>query len=107
MQGGVCSPILANIYLHYSFDLWLNKTRKHAQGDVLMVRYADDAVLGFQKHRDVREYLSVLKQRLGKLGLKVHPQKTRQVRFERFALSHYREEQGSLGRLIFWVLPTI
>lgn len=100
-QGAVCSPILANIYLHYSFDLWLNKTRKHAQGDVVMVRYADDAVLGFQKHRDARECLSALKQRLGKFGLKVHPEKTRLVRFGRFALSHYREEQGKPGTFDF------
>jgi hypothetical protein len=84
----------------------MNKTRKHAQGDVVMVRYADDVVLGFQKHRDARECLSALKQRLGKFGLKVHPEKTRLVRFGRFALSHYREERGSPERLIFWDLPT-
>ncbi|EAA4188435.1 hypothetical protein QF20_004425 [Salmonella enterica subsp. enterica] len=59
------------------------------RGDVVMVRYADDAVLGFQKHGDARECLSVLKQRLGKFGLKVHPEKTRLVRIGRFALSHY------------------
>ena len=68
------------------------------QGDVVMVRYAADAVLGFQKHRDTRECLSALKQRLGKFGLKVHPEKTRLVRFGRFALSHYREEQGKHGQ---------
>lgn len=71
------------------------------QGDVVMVRYAGDAVPGFQKHRDAREYLSALKQRPGKFGLKVHQEKTRLVRFGLFALSHYREEQGKPGTFDF------
>ncbi|EJM3431741.1 reverse transcriptase domain-containing protein [Salmonella enterica] len=75
----------------------LDKTRKHAKGDVVMVRYADDAVLGFQKHRDARECLSALKQRLGKFGLKVHPEKNRLVRGSLWA---FRPEplQGRAGK---------
>lgn len=102
-QGAVCSPLLANVYLHYSFDLWLNKSRKHAQGDVVIIRYADDAVLGFQKHSDARACLGALKQRLGRFGLKVHPGKTRLLRFGRFALKQYRErpELGKPGTFDF------
>lgn len=60
VRASVCSPLLANVYLHYSFDLWLNKSRKHAQGDVVIIRYADDVVLGYQKHRDARACLDAL-----------------------------------------------
>lgn len=102
-QGAVCSPLLANVYLHYSFDLWLNKSRKYAQGEVVIIRYADDAVLGFQKHRDARECLEALKQRLDRFGLKVHPGKTRLLRFGRYALKQYRDrpELGKPGTFDF------
>nr|WP_283163595.1 group II intron reverse transcriptase/maturase [Brenneria tiliae] len=102
-QGAIISPLLANIYLHYSFDLWLNKGRRYAQGDVIMVRYADDAVLGFQKHRDAVDCLKALRQRLERFGLKVHPAKTRLVRFGRLALKNYEEHpaRGKPGTFDF------
>lgn len=102
-QGAVCSPLLANIYLHYSVDHWLNKCRQNAQGDVVIVRYADDAVLGFQKHKDARECLAALHQRLEQFGLKVHPEKTRLVRFGRLALKQYEErpDRGKPGTFDF------
>ena len=84
-QGAVISPLLANIYLHYSFDLWVNKCRKGARGDIVVVRYADDSVLGFQKYQDATTFLRLLKVRLGKFGLKVHQDKTKLLRFGRFA----------------------
>lgn len=96
-QGAVISPLLANIYLHYSFDLWFNKRRERARGDVVIVRYADDCAAGFQKHRDAVECLAELKDRLGKFGLKVHPDKTKLIRFGRFALQQC-EEKPHLGR---------
>ena len=85
-QGAVISPLLSNIYLHYVFDLWSHEWRKkRARGEVLIVRYADDAVLCFQHKWEVNEYLALLHQRLDKFGLAVHPEKTRLIRFGRFA----------------------
>ena len=102
-QGAVISPLLANIYLHYCFDLWVNRWRKDAQGEVIAVRYADDAVLGFQKHQDAQQFLMALTQRLGKFGLKVHPDKTRLIRFGRYALAQYAEKpsRGKPGAFDF------
>jgi RNA-directed DNA polymerase len=91
-QGAVISPLLANIYLHYSFDLWMNEARKKAQGEVILVRYADDSVLGFQKHADAVNCLNALTLRLDKFGLKVHPDKTKLIRFGRYALQQYAEK---------------
>lgn len=85
-QGAVISPLLSNIYLHYVFDLWSHQWRKkRVKGDVLIVRYADDAVLCFQNKWDAKEYLALLHQRLNKFGLAVHPEKTRLIRFGRYA----------------------
>lgn len=85
-QGAVISPLLSNIYLHYAFDLWSHQWRKtRAKGEVLVVRYADDAVLCFQDKWDANEYLARLHQRLNKFGLAVHPEKTRLIRFGRYA----------------------
>jgi RNA-directed DNA polymerase len=89
-QGAVISPLLANIYLHYVFDLWSNQWRKKVEGDVTIVRYADDAVLCFQHQSNARNYLVGLKQRLSKFGLSVHPDKTKLIRFGRFARSHLK-----------------
>jgi RNA-directed DNA polymerase len=73
-------------YLHYAFDLWSHQWRKSkAKGEVLIVRYADDAVLCFQDKWDANEYLALLHQRLNKFGLTVHPEKTRLIRFGRYA----------------------
>ncbi len=87
-QGAVISPLLANIYLHYAFDLWSHQWRKQkAHGEVLIIRYADDAVLGFQNKWDANAYLAMLAPRLNYFGLSVHPDKTRLIRFGRYAAS--------------------
>ena len=84
--------MLANIYLHYVFDLWSHRwRRKKAKGVVSVVRYADDIVLGFQDEREARDYLGLLNQRLQAFGLATHPEKTRLIRFGRFAASQCRE----------------
>ena len=85
-QGAVISPLIANIYLHYAFDLWVHQWRKrHATGDVIIVRYADDAVMGFQHEWDAKRFLAALRERLAKFGLSLHPDKTRLIQFGRFA----------------------
>ena len=86
-QGGVISPLLANIYLHYALDLWVQDWRKkHARGEIYVVRYADDFVLCFQYEREARTMRSALAERLAKFGLELHVEKTRVIRFGRFAL---------------------
>ena len=93
-QGAVISPLLANIYLHYVFDLWSHQWRnRQAKGEVLLLRYADDAVLCFQSKSDANDYLVKLKQRLQGFGLAVHPEKTRLIRFGRYAIRQ-RHERG-------------
>src|SRR5882724_5120662 len=85
-QGSVVSPLLANIYLHYAFDLWVDVWRaKCAQGEVVVVRYADDTVLGFQHQAEADRFLESFRERLGKFGLELHPDKTRRIEFGRFA----------------------
>jgi group II intron reverse transcriptase/maturase len=85
-QGSVVSPLLANIYLHYVFDLWVDAWRKkYAQGEVIVVRYADDNVLGFQHRADADRLLEAFRERLRKFGLELHPDKTRRIEFGRFA----------------------
>jgi retron-type reverse transcriptase len=75
-QGSVISPLLANIYLHYTFDLWVEVWRKkYAQGDVVVVRYADDLILGFQYQAEADRFLENFRSRLGKFGLELHPDK--------------------------------
>lgn len=95
VQGGSISPLLANIYLHYAFDLWAEQWRgRHAWGDVIVVRYADDWVAGFQHRWDAERFKRAVQQRLGQFGLKLHPQKTRLIEFGRFA----RENRGRRGQ---------
>jgi len=85
-QGSVASPLLANIYLHYVFDLWVHAWRqKKARGEVIVVRYADDTVLGFQHQTDADCFLEDLRARLKKFGLELHPDKTRRIEFGRYA----------------------
>jgi group II intron reverse transcriptase/maturase len=84
-QGGVASPLLANIYLHYVFDLWAQAWRRQAQGDVIIVRYADDAIVGFQHEAEARRFWADLAKRFAKFGLELHPEKTRLLEFGRFA----------------------
>lgn len=86
-QGAVISPLLANIYLHYVFDHWVQQWRTHHGGsDVVVVRYADDNIVGFQHKDSAEKFLEDLKERLGKFGLQLHPEKTRLLRFGRKAL---------------------
>ncbi|WP_430755017.1 group II intron reverse transcriptase/maturase [Magnetovirga frankeli] len=93
-QGGVLSPLLANIYLHYSLDLWVEAWRKRrARGEVYIVRYADDAVLGFQYHDDAQRLRQDLTERLRRFNLQLHPEKTRLVEFGRFAEAN-RKQRG-------------
>jgi RNA-directed DNA polymerase len=83
-QGGVVSPILANVYLHWVLDVWFDREVKpRLSGEAHLVRYADDAVLLFANERDARRVLEVLPKRFGKYGLSLHPEKTRLVRFQR------------------------
>lgn len=84
-QGGIISPLLANIYLHYVVDLWVQQQRRKARGQVYIVRYADDLVMGFQYEEDARAMHAALTVRLREFGLELHPDKTRVLRFGRFA----------------------
>lgn len=95
VQGGSISPLLANVYLHYAFDLWVEQWRgRHARGDVIVVRYADDWVAGFQHRDDAERFRRAVEQRLGQFGLKLHPEKTRLIEFGRFA----RENRSRRGQ---------
>jgi group II intron reverse transcriptase/maturase len=91
IQGGSISPLLANIYLHYVFDLWVKQWRKtKARGDVIGVRFADDFVIGFEHRDDAERFLSELGERLERFGLKLHAQKTRLIEFGRHAEGNRR-----------------
>jgi len=86
VQGGSISPLLANIYLHYVFDLWVHQWRqRHASGDVIVARFADDFVMGFQHRHEAERFLAQLHERFAKFGLELHPDKTRLIEFGRFA----------------------
>ena len=85
-QGASVSPLLANVYLHYVFDLWAHQwRRRHARGDVIVVRFADDYVVGFQHRDDAERFLADLRDRLAKFGLELADEKTRLIEFGRFA----------------------
>src|ERR1700693_5072542 len=91
-QGAVISPLLANIYLHYVFDLWVEVwRRKVAWGDVTVVRYADDLVVGCESRREAERFLKEFRERLAKFGLELHPEKTRLIEFGRFAAENRRQ----------------
>jgi len=92
-QGGSVSPVLSNIYLHYVFDLWANKWRKQAKGDVIMVRFADDIVVGFQYEWEAKKFLEEMEDRFRKFNLEVNAEKTRLIEFGRFAAGN-REKRG-------------
>jgi RNA-directed DNA polymerase len=86
VQGGSVSPLLANVYLHYVFDLWIQRWRKReSRGDVIVVRYADDFIVGFQRREDAERFLNELRERMEEFGLELHPDKTRLIEFGRFA----------------------
>jgi len=121
-QGAVASPLLANVYLHYVFDLWVEAWRKKvAKGDVIVVRYADDLVVGFENRVEAERFLAEFRERLAKFGLELHAEKTRLIEFGRFAASnrkrrgegkpvtfaflgftHYCGKQRSNGAFIVW-----
>lgn len=93
-QGGSASPLLANLYLHYVFDLWVQAwRRKQAQGDVIVVRFADDIVLGFQSRSDAERFRAELTERFRKFALELHPDKTRLLEFGCFAAEN-RKKRG-------------
>ncbi len=93
-QGSVASPLLANIYLHYVFDLWAERWRRQeATGDMIIVRYADDLVLGFQHESDAHRFLDAMRARFEEFALSLHPDKTRLIEFGRFAAAN-REKRG-------------
>jgi RNA-directed DNA polymerase len=93
-QGAGISPLLANIFLHYVFDLWVAQWRcRQADGEVIVIRYADDTLLGFEREKDARKMLSDLKRRLKQFGLKLHEKKTRLIEFGRFAVER-RAKRG-------------
>ena len=96
-QGATVSPLLANIYLHYALDLWVQQWRKrHARGDMVIVRWADDFVVGFQDHADAERFLEELRERLRRFSLELHPDKTRLIAFGLFAAKR-RKEMGLKG----------
>ena len=91
-QGNIVSPTLANVFLHYVLDLWFHKKwrPKVSEGEAIIIRYADDAVVGFQHKRDAEQYLRDVRERLDRFGLSLHPDKTRLVEFGRFAFANRR-----------------
>src|ERR1700761_1083838 len=96
-QGSVISPLLANIYLHYAFDLWVERWRqREAAGDMIIVRYADDFIIGFQHETDAQRFLDEMRKRLGEFALSLHPEKTRLIEFGRFAAE--RRKRRGLGK---------
>ncbi|MGH9668067.1 MAG: reverse transcriptase domain-containing protein, partial [Bryobacteraceae bacterium] len=93
-QGAVISPLLANIYLHYVLDQWTDQWRWNAPGDVILVRYADDAVIGLQHHYEAEQFRKDLREQLRRYGLELNEEKTRLIRFGRFARQN-RDERGA------------
>ena len=96
-QGASVSPLLANVYLHYVFDLWADQwRRRHAHGDVIIVRFADDYIVGFEHHEDAERFLADLRERFAKFALELHPEKTRLIEFGRYAAE--RRQARGLGK---------
>jgi len=96
-QGASASPLLANVYLHYVFDRWTRQwRRRHAHGDMVIVRFADDFVCGFEHQSDAKQFLADLRERFAKFGLELHPEKTRLIEFGRHAAR--RRSARGLGK---------
>jgi group II intron reverse transcriptase/maturase len=94
-QGATISPLLANVYLHYALDLWAQQWRqRHATGDMIIVRYADDCVLGFEHEAEAKRFLEDMRLRLAEFSLSLHPDKTKLIEFGRFAA----ERRGQRGQ---------
>jgi RNA-directed DNA polymerase len=101
-QGATVSPLLSNVYLHYAFDLWVQQWRKRkARGDVIVVRFADDVLVGFQYEWDAKQFLGDLRERMRKFALELHPDKTRLVRFGRTAKRSSRGQGQRAGTFDF------
>ena len=93
-QGAVISSLLSNIYLHYALDLWVEQWRsRHARGEVYIVRYSDDFVMGFQYRSDAEKFQAELNKRMAKFRLEIHEEKTKLIEFGRFAIDN-RQERG-------------
>ena len=96
-QGAVISPLIANVFLHYVLDVWAAQWReKNVRGDMIIVRYADDFVIGFQNYAEAVKFLTELKMRVEKFGLRLHPEKTRLIEFGRYASSN--RKKGGKGK---------
>ena len=96
-QGSVISPLIANVYLHYVIDLWAERwRRRETTGDMIIVRYADDIIVGFEHETDARRFLDAMRERLEKFALSLHPDKTRLIEFGRFAAN--RRVRRGLGK---------
>lgn len=94
LQGAPVSPLLSNVYLHYVFDLWVQRwRRRQARGDMVVIRYADDTVLGFEHRFEAEQFLDDLKARVQEFGLELHPEKTRLIAFGRFA-NRWNQKRG-------------
>jgi len=93
-QGGCISPLLANIYLHYVLDLWVQRERQTMHGDVVIVRYADDFVVGFEHRAEAEQFLAALRARFAKFHLELHPEKTRLLEFGRHARRRFKRGRG-------------
>jgi RNA-directed DNA polymerase len=103
VQGGSISPLLSNVYLHYVLDLWVQRwKRKQARGEVILVRFADDFVAGFQHRHEAERFLAELRERFARFGLQLHADKTRIVEFGRFAEQNRRKRgDGKPGTFNF------
>ena len=99
-QGSVASPLLANVYLHYTFDLWAARwRRREATGDMIIVRFADDIVVGFEHEADARRFRDAMRERLREFALTLHPEKTRLIEFGRHAaVERARRDWNAAGR---------
>ena len=96
-QGSVISPLLANVYLHYVFDLWAERwRRREAKGDMIIIRYADDIVVGFEQEADARRFWDAMRARFEEFALSLHPEKTRLIEFGRYAAE--RRARRGLGK---------
>jgi RNA-directed DNA polymerase len=94
VQGASISPLLANVYLHYVFDQWAHQWRqRHTRGDVILVRFADDYIAGFEHQQDAERFLADLRDRFAQFGLELHPDKTRLIEFGKFAAER-RKQRG-------------
>ena len=107
-QGAVVSPLLANVYLHYVFDLWARQWRqRNATGKVIVVRYADDIVAGFEHEADARHFWDAMRERFAAFGLELHGEKTRLIEFGRYAATRrHRRGQDKPQTFTFLGLPS-